>query len=51
VSGKHLPRYLDEFIYRFDRRWREGELFGFVLRRTSCGEALPYYRLVAEPGR
>ena len=51
VSHKHLSRYLDEFVYRFDRRWREGELFGFVLRRAACGEALPYHRLVAESGR
>ena len=27
VSGKHLQRYLDEFVYRFDRRWREEGLF------------------------
>ena len=51
VSGKHLPRYLTEFVYRFDRRWREGELFGFVLRRAVHGEPLPYHRLVAEEGR
>lgn len=49
VSHKHLPRYLDEFTYRFDRRWREDELFGFVLRRAARGEPLPYHRLVAEP--
>ncbi len=48
VSAKHLPRYLDEFGYRFDRRWREGELFGFVLRRAARGEPCPYHRLVAE---
>ena len=34
VSRKHLQRYLDEFVYRFDRRWREDELFGFVLNRA-----------------
>ncbi len=50
VSGKHLPRYLDEFVYRFDRRWREGELFGFVLQRAARGDPLPYHRLVAEAG-
>jgi hypothetical protein len=44
VSPKHLQRYLDEFSYRFDRRWREGELFGFVLRRQPRS----YRRLVAE---
>jgi hypothetical protein len=48
VSRKHLQRYLDEFVYRFDRRWREGELFGFVLRRAAHGEPWPYRRLVAE---
>ena len=48
VSGKHLQRYLDEFVYRFDRRWREEELFGFVLRRAAHAEPLPYHRLVAE---
>jgi hypothetical protein len=48
VSAKHLQRYLDEFVYRFDRRWREGELFGFVLDRAAHGKPLPYHRLVAE---
>jgi len=51
VSGKHLPRYLAEFVYRFDRRWREGELFGFILRRAVHAEPLPYHRLVAEAVR
>jgi hypothetical protein len=40
--------YLDEFGYRFDRRWREGELFGFVLSRAAQADPLPYDRLVAE---
>jgi hypothetical protein len=48
VSPKHLQRYLDEFSYRLNRRWREGELFGFVLRRVAGGQPLPYRRLVAE---
>jgi hypothetical protein len=48
VSPKHLQRYLDEFSYRLNRRWREGELFGFVLRRVAGGQPLPYGRLVAE---
>lgn len=48
VSPKHLQRYLDEFSYRFDRRWREGELFGFVLHRVARGQPLPYRLLVAE---
>jgi transposase-like protein len=48
VTPKHLPRYLDEFSYRFDRRWHEDELFAFVLRRVARGEPLPYHQLVAE---
>ncbi len=43
-----MPRYLDEFIYRFNRRWRETELFGFVLNRAVRGEPFPYGRLTAE---
>lgn len=50
VSRKHLQRYLDEFVYRFDRRWKEAELFGFVLRRAVEGTPFPYHRLVAELG-
>jgi transposase-like protein len=48
VSPKHLPRYLQEFSYRFDRCARESELFFFVLRRAVHGEPLPYARLTAE---
>ena len=43
-SGKHLQRYLNEFAYRIDRRWREGEFFGFVLARALRGRPLPYAR-------
>jgi hypothetical protein len=25
VSLKHLQRYLDEFVFRFDRRWKEAQ--------------------------
>jgi len=48
VSRKHMSAYLAEFSYRFDRRWREEELFGFVLRRAARAVPLPYNRLVAE---
>ena len=49
VSGKHLQLYLDEFSYRFDRRWVEDRLGGFILRRAARAEPLPVRRLVAEP--
>jgi transposase-like protein len=48
VSAKHLPRYLMEFVYRFNRRTLEHDLFFYVLRRAAHGEPLPYSRLVAE---
>jgi len=51
VSLKHLQRYLDEFVYRFDRRWHETEMFGFVLRRAVHGEPFPYHQLVADGSR
>ena len=43
-----MPRYLDEFVYRFNRRGREGELFGFVLARSIENGPFPYHRLIAE---
>ena len=48
VSPKHLQSYLDEFVYRFDRRWREDALSGFVLHRAMQARPFPYYRLTAE---
>jgi hypothetical protein len=48
VSPKHLQRYLDEFVYRFDRRWHEDVLSGFVLRRAMQAQPFPYHRLTAE---
>jgi len=48
VSRKHLPRYLDEFVYRFNERWREKELFDRVLGRALQADPLPYHRLTAE---
>lgn len=50
VSGKHLQRYLDEFVFRFDGRWNEAELFGPLLQRTAAGRPLTYRGLVAEAG-
>lgn len=48
VSRKHLPRYLQEFVYRTNRRWLEHDLFFYVLRRAVQGEPLPWSRLTAE---
>ncbi len=40
VSPKHLQRYLNKFVFRFDRRWQETELFIRVLHHVhliKCG--------------
>jgi transposase-like protein len=48
VSPKHLQHYLDEFVFRFDRRWRETELFIRVLYRALGAVPCPYQLLTAE---
>jgi len=48
VSAKHLHRYLTEFVYRFNRRGLEHDLFFHVLRRAADAEPFPYHRLIAE---
>ena len=48
VSRKHLPRYLDEFVYRFNERGRELELGALIVARALQTLPLPYHRLIAE---
>jgi len=36
-TPKHLQRFLDEFTYRFNRRWQNGQLFDRLL--TACVSA------------
>ncbi len=40
--------YLDEFVFRFDRRWKEAELFPRVLHCAIDAEPFPYRQLTAE---
>ena len=47
VSRKHLPRYLQEFVYRTNRRWLEHDLFFYILRRAVQGKPLPWPRLTS----
>jgi transposase-like protein len=46
VSAKHLPRYLAEFTYRFNRR-EEQDLFMMTVARLLSTITLPYKNLVA----
>ncbi len=39
LDDKHIQRYLDEFCYRFNRRYREAELFDRLL--VACATAPP----------
>jgi hypothetical protein len=48
VRPKHLQRYLDEFVFRFDRYWRETELFIRVLPRSLDAGPCPYQQLTAD---
>jgi transposase-like protein len=41
VSGKHLQRYLDEFCYRFNRRWCELELPNRLLSVLALHKPIP----------
>jgi transposase-like protein len=47
VSGKQLQRYLDEFCYRFNRRFFEPQLFSRLLKACVCGEPLTYAATIA----
>jgi hypothetical protein len=48
MRPKHLQRYLDEFVFRFDRRWKEAELFPRILHCAIDTKPFPYHRLTAE---
>ncbi|MEE8590569.1 MAG: hypothetical protein V3T35_04515, partial [Spirochaetia bacterium] len=45
VLGRHN---LDEFVFRFDRRWQETELFIRVLNRATQAAPCSYRQLTAE---
>ncbi len=46
VSAKHLPRYAQEWNYRFNRRSRIPELADFVLKRAMTHKTITYNELV-----
>lgn len=48
VSRKHLPRYLDEFAFRFNHRDRTETLAELVLERILRSTPCPFSRLTAE---
>lgn len=48
VSIKHLPRYCNEFSYRFNRRDKQPELFAETTKNLLRGDRLTYKRLTAK---
>ena len=51
VSKKYMQRYLNEFVFRFDRRLDEFGLLQAVLTHTARSEPCPYAQLTAEASR
>lgn len=47
VSAKHLPRYLREWAYRFNRRNLQDGLDGYLIRRAVECAAITYDQLTA----
>ena len=45
VSGKHLQRYLDEFMYRFNRRFWEPQLFDRLLNACLLTNTITFSEL------
>jgi hypothetical protein len=48
VSPKHRQRYLNEFVFRFNQRWQEADLFSPVLHGAIAADPLPCQHLTAE---
>jgi transposase-like protein len=42
INRKHLQRYLDEFCYRFNRRFKESQLYESLLRACILAEPINY---------
>ena len=47
IGKKHLQAYLDEFCYRFNRRWWEGELFDRLLTACTASKGITFSELTA----
>jgi len=45
VSGKHLQRFLDEFCYRFNRRFIENNMFVHLIRACTNTQTITFAEL------
>jgi hypothetical protein len=46
LDGLHLQRYLDEFCYRFNRRWIEGGVFPRLVLACASSCKITYHELI-----
>jgi transposase-like protein len=46
LDGIHLQRYLDEFCYRFNRRWMGGGVFSRLVMACAVSGKITYHELV-----
>ena len=46
LDKKHLQRYLDEFCYRFNRRWFKSGIFSRLVDACASSMNIPYRELV-----
>ena len=46
LEEKHLQKYLDEFCYRFNRRFWEGQLFDRLLNACLMTNSVSYAELM-----
>lgn len=42
----HLQRYLDEFCYRFNRRWFKSGVFSRLVKACAFSSKIPYHELI-----
>lgn len=47
LDKKHLQQYLDEFCFRFNRRWFGGELFNRIVNACIISHKITYAELTA----
>lgn len=45
IGGKHLQRYLDEFCFRFNRRYLEATIFESLVAASVISKGITYYEL------
>jgi hypothetical protein len=46
LDAIHLQRYLNEFCYRFNRRWLKSDIFSHLVYACACSSKILYYELI-----